>query len=406
MNKELTRPELAVIGFFTRFLRENFKRLPAWARAVSYFVALAFFCITAYRYTVGDFVIPGRVFVRNTDGRLSPAMDYAIHVGERDFGTNAKGQYFVVLPAPYYYATLFAPTTELNIDDKDGPLDETYTTRFRYLTRDFADIRVKPRSAQQASVPVRTPSQTWLELIPSAFADPSEDPKASYDRLFVEQVRLSGRADTAGARLDLDFGKGESELLTFGKKAGDIQVVAGERVDLGAKYYLPMPQSRPADPAPNVELRGDGLWPFRYAESFKLNKLPQVGKTIELPGDKGSTLVVRRMSAIDVTIAAPPAFSEEFGKLHGELLGRGIQSAATSARKQPNVLVVGQGVPDAVVTELLKALSAHGLTIDPKKVSRLQSKVRPFAVSVEYSETSAVEDEPFDALAGTMKKKQ
>jgi hypothetical protein len=285
------------------FLFDKFRGLPAPARAIAYFVLLAFFIATAWRLVAGQYLVRGTIF---NGERFAQGCE--VRVRSDYFSTNSKGMYYLVLSPAQYYRFLVSGELDLPVSPRlpNGDLgrERNFKVKLSWWDDEFTSIDL---ALLQAAV-TEAPPQPWtFDLVPSAYAQEKAAARqivvqqqtvytkypSSGDRLVVDRIVLGKSTSNAKQlefQLELDGGSLEKALLIQGAEAGKLP--ARPKLSLGERYYFDVPQNR-RGAAAKIEMDVAGF--FKGEEDFKL-RIPTIyNRALTISGTKGTQLVVRLM---------------------------------------------------------------------------------------------------------------
>ena len=94
------------IDFFQRFVDKYYMRQPKSIRSIVFLLITLTLLYGFYRIVGGEFSVGGQIFVVERGRDVTPAKNLSVWVGDRGYGTNTLGFYYVVL-TPFRYFSLF-----------------------------------------------------------------------------------------------------------------------------------------------------------------------------------------------------------------------------------------------------------------------------------------------------------
>lgn len=286
------------------FISAKFHGQPKWLQALVYFLFVMFFLATAFRLVAGDYVVTGVLW----QGGRHPR-DHEIRIGDGFFTSNSKGIYYVVLgPGDYWLLATTRSTIlpivrrvrneELKVDE-DQKVGDFKLGLKTFSLDEFEEIDL---SNPRLKVGEIRPSMSF-DIVSSAFAQPIA-PKN--DRLLIQAISLDPSSTTRRAEFKLDL-KGQKKkvpLLVSGFRAGNLPLRSSVPVLLDGRYYFEIPSSQRGKKA-EIELDAkDGiLWGDN--EDFEFT-IPTTYKTITIPGERNSVIVISLVPASTEQTTAVP----------------------------------------------------------------------------------------------------
>ena len=290
MNDELRGGQT----FLEEFVSKHYGKQPKWVRTTVFLVFALLLALSTYRIVGGEYSVRGRI-LQQAQGGYTPARMYEIQLGDRYFGTNSKGFYYLVLGPLEYYQLL--ATREMNLEiNTGGTVFPSQRVRFSPTRQQLDDIKLD--SVQQVgwrNAPY-APRRSLLDILVRPLWAQSVP---AGDRLFLRGISLTSKASLREARLDFEVDGRSRPLVSARTKgeAGLIPVVRGETILLEGDYYFPLADTRPAAARGRVRLAGEGGSFFKggYSESFGVAALPPYGQTLPVTGDRGSAMTLVRI---------------------------------------------------------------------------------------------------------------
>jgi hypothetical protein len=342
-----------LLGWATTFLSEKYEKQPKWLRTTVYMLFAGLVALAMYQGTLGEFSVQGRVLRKTADGSLRPVQGVEVRVGDKYFGTNSRGMYYMVL-GPSEYLTLYS-SRMIQIDVSDSvnvyPRQTLSFTRMRKELQDITlDNRVASAGVTLSEYSPPTPARDGFSLVQNAWAFKQDMPVVA--RLFVTGIRTThGRQ----ARIALRGGT-SADLMSarFRSAAGSIPVAARERVVFGQDYYLPVTSARGLTQSSIVMTTPEA------EETFPIRAEPAAGKEMTLKGDEGSELTLVRLSPYDVTIFVKDDIRARLPALKDALKANAFRivemPAPLGTAGQTNALFGGSGVPYGTMQQVLKTV--------------------------------------------------
>lgn len=351
------------LTFFETFVDKYFMRMPPAVRNFTYVLFVLVLVYAAYRAVGGDYAVGGRILeVENKQRR--PAKNYEVRVGDRYFGTNSKGFYYIVLGPLDYAALLVNSEIELEILRGDYSVAQNKIAFLRSHGL-FRDVEIRVGAAQE-----ETP-MGWRRPPPSP-ASPfvlQARPGAGESPLIVLSVLL--QAGASGVRdgwFELVGKDGAVPLRatrSAGANAGRIPVVSGQWISFGNDYHFIVDKQRLGPAAVRFTSR-TGYF-SSYEESFPLEGALQPGRAAELRGERGSSLRVVLATEYEVILYDKSDIGGVRERLKAALLEKGMLSrerpAPLGSGSRTNALYAGRLVPHTAVQAAVEAAAAQGIPL-------------------------------------------
>lgn len=356
--------------FLEKFVAKHYARQPRWVRTTVYLIFALLLALTSYRLVAGEYSVRGRI-LQQTEGGFTPARMYEIQLGDRFFGTNSKGFYYLVLGPAEYYRLLATRELELEISS-DATIFPSQSVRFSRVRGQLADIKLGAVGEVGWRGSGSRPARSMLDLLaPPLWAQGVP----GGDRLFLRSIRLTAAASPTEARLAFEANGRSQPLLSARTKgpAGLIPVVRGEAILFEAEYYFPLSGDPGAAPRGQVRLTAAPGKMFTqaitrgYSESFQVAAIPPYGRALTVTGDRGSEMTLAPMSPYDVTMYEKEDLAAVRDRLKEDQTNRGFRvveaHSPLSYRGQTNALFGGKSVPFTALQEVLRVARARGVRI-------------------------------------------
>lgn len=352
------------------FVARHYPKMPAAVRIPVFILFAVLLAYAIYRVVGGEFTVRGRILTQ-APGAFEPARNFDIQYGDRFFGTNSKGFYYLIL-GPWEYGVLLAKGS-LKLEVTNGPrIFPEQEVRFDLFRRQFADIRIAPPEVigRVDPAPDRIPASRDF-LVPPLLA---QSPSVA-DRLFVHRIRLNPDLQWAAeGRLELRTKGGTASLMSARTRraAGRLPLVPGEPVVFENEYYFEVPPAGQGISPGELRLvpRASifrAVLPGSPAESFQIPLTTLYGEIVKVMGEKGSEIEVIRLGRYDVTIFEKTDLAAVARPLQQDLTRHGFRVVHTRSvlgeQAETNALFAGRSVPYDVLQRVLGVLGTKGVRL-------------------------------------------
>jgi hypothetical protein len=218
------------INFVKSFLDKYFPTLPKALQSIVYFVFLALFVYSFFRFVGGDFAVHGQVF----KGSSLVQNNFDVCIGEGRYGTNNIGDFYAVLPPSEYYAMLLRGSVHVEVFQGSNRVHQQNVTFTRFPPR-LEEIDLEIAQARDA------PARRWdWSVVSSAYAQARAAAPPQQDRLFVEHILIND-ADAQEAEATLYVGSTKLPLLLDGRGGARIPLRRAKEIDVGDRFYFAIP---------------------------------------------------------------------------------------------------------------------------------------------------------------------
>jgi len=100
------------LSFIETFISKYYMKQPQWVRTFTFVIFVLLLCFTISRLIGGEYNVRGRI-LHETENGLKPAKNYDIRVGDKYFGTNSRGLYYIILNPTQYYKLMLKGNLKL-----------------------------------------------------------------------------------------------------------------------------------------------------------------------------------------------------------------------------------------------------------------------------------------------------
>lgn len=363
------------LNWLERFISTNYAKQPVWVRTFTYllFAILLFYGLS--RLIGGEYSVRGRILqeINDKSGNevFSPANNYDVQVGDKLFGTNSRGFYYIILGSFQYYRLLLNGKMIFRISKSEN-IFNPQQIRFDRLNGEFEDIILTTRNASERVRGSKEDDSSIMNfLIRSAFAEKKSE---ETDRLFVTAFELSaGHPGIKEGSLDARIDCKSFDLLsvqTRGLPAGEIPIYSGKKVVLGKDYYFNIKSLNSSTPLRIEFSTQSGSW-WRvfssYSETFKLDLDLQYGRKLSVTGDKGSKIELEFLSSYQVVMWEKLDLEEVMEELKSEFTESGfrvsVKHSPLGYKAQTNAIFGGSSVPFNKIQNVLRIAKNNQIDI-------------------------------------------
>jgi hypothetical protein len=353
-EETVAEPEQRSRLFLERFIEKHFANQPAFVRAFVFILFSVLLAYSFYQGVGGEASVQGRLFIRQCEADVPPeaatgakpsdvpkmdaiagpcanrpwptsrpAGDYNVVVGDKHFGVNWSGEYYLVLGRLRYLRLLTGRSMTITVYNRDASYHENYEVAFDVLGQSFRDLTFPPK----ATTPGESSAAHFLPFSFTAYAAPP--PQENTQFLFLTSVKLAdGNPRVKDGDWSLQVGNSRVPLVVADRvNGGSVALLSGQTIDLGRQYYFPVPMT------PGQRVQGDitlaakfGFFNLgTYTEHFTLQ---QAAEAFTLKGDRGS--IITLSAALPVASSLP-----EIAKKAGAAVCDDAVSGATCHQKYP-----------------------------------------------------------------------
>jgi hypothetical protein len=321
--------------FLERFIERHFDAQPRSVRAFVYLLFAVLLAYSIYQAIGGEVAVQGRLFVKvcsadkpiSADGTISsddvsalevecdavkqkksrPARELEIVVGDKHFGVNSRGEYYIVLNRLGYSGMMIRGELPLRIYNGDGSLHELHKVAFNRVEQSFEDLTMPSQStllAQSGSSPFSL-GAAFPEAAAWAHLGQASSRKAL---LFLTAVKLAEKTNPRlkEGRWEL-YQDGISARLQVGGPDIDATtpLLTGQTIDLGRKYYFSVPLfgQGPGRLSGRIVLRAEAGFFSSYTETFAFSKDTGKEASFTVSGDRGSEVELLLSLPVDTNLA-------------------------------------------------------------------------------------------------------
>lgn len=399
------------LSFIETFISKYYMKQPQWVRTFTFVIFVLLLCFTISRLIGGEYNVRGRI-LHETENGLKPAKNYDIRVGDKYFGTNSRGLYYIILNPTQYYRLMLKGNLKLGLS-KDEDIFNPKTLRYLRLDDEFEDWKLL-RVQEIAQLHKNEESEIELSdvFIPLAHA---LDVKENYNRLFVTSLQLqSNLSDIKEGRLEFLFNGNSSKLLdaqTSRMPAGLIPIVSGEKIFLETNYYLNIPQGLKSSDIVKINLSAKKrgfLKQFSpsYSELFKVGINPNYGIPFSSIGNNGSEINLLLLSMYDLVTWEKEDLEGVIEKIEHSFRQNGFRMVKKHSplgyKAQTNSIFGGKSVPFTIIQKVLDIVSKNQIKIKAILYKRVLRSGNPYEIQLGgysvYDDAPPLTDEKINQL--------
>jgi hypothetical protein len=373
MSQQPMNQQLEHLNFLEKFILEHYSAQPPWVRTFTFVIFVLLLVYAIYRMVGGEFSLSGELHQPAQGGGSERASGYDVKLGQKRFGTNFDGAYYIVL-GPRHYISLMA-TGQLTVDIwKEKTFIEKRPLAFSRINQEFERIEVK--LLQEGGVFVQ-PSQRHAHSGSAASLSdllviPAQaDPVQGGDRLFVEVVELKpGLPSIKEGALELQVSRKVLKLRSARTRevtATPIPLVSGEKFVLETDYYFEIPPDLPSAPSGEIKLTAKGRLFSSYAETFEVSLDRNYGDRFSVPGDQKSQVSLLRLTPYDVMIYEKKDLIDQKDRLKAQFIQAGYRvvdfRSPLGYDAETNALFGGKKVPYQHLQKILAIVRNQGIKI-------------------------------------------
>jgi hypothetical protein len=306
--------------FLERFVREHFAQQHPAIRGFVYVLFAVLLAYSIYQTIGGEASIRGRLFISqcvprsdpaaataveaklqsapdsdcepNYVRRSLPAHDFDVLVGDKRFGINLDGDYYVILGRGDHMRLMTRGVLPLSIYNRDASFHEDHRIRFRRWEQSLETVTLPSKATLQASFGGRDISSpgprfafgtAWAEQAPIAYGKVF---------LYLSSVTLAaGDKRLEQGTWSVQIAGTEYPLMQAEKGATATPLVSGQAVDLGRRFYFSLPMSPKSDDGSLngvLMLQSDAGFLSTYTEKFQISKGAGFDVGFAVHGQRGS----------------------------------------------------------------------------------------------------------------------
>ena len=377
--------------FLEKFISKYYIKQPRVIRSFTYIIFVILLVYSIYRLVGGEFSVRGRILVSQSETVLRPAKNYDVQVGDKFFGTNSLGLYYLILNPMQYYKLVINGKIPLRIN-KDENIFPIQVVTFRRFSQELEDMILTAQFDSLSPTSSQTGS-SWLDLfVNSALAAPN-DPAGN--RLFITSIQLN--SDIRGVKevnpSILIDGQNFKLLATqmMGMPAGSIPVVAGKTVAFEDNYFFNIPENRNSSSPIAIKVTAESgffskIFSSSYSEIFQLPTDQSLGEEYSLDGDRGSRLTVRLLSRYDIVLWQKRDLENLKNQLKNEFIRKGFRVVEKRSplgyRAETNAIFSGESVPFTVLQDILRVLYNRGVAVKAIRHKRNLRSRNPYEIQI------------------------
>jgi len=354
------------MNFLEQFISKHYLKQPKSVRTVTFVLFTLLFVYSTYRLIGGEFTVNGRM-LQKVEGGFKPAKNYDVQVGDKFFGTNSRGFYYIVLSPQQYYRVVMKGELTLGIT-KDEIIFPSVRANFQRLDQAFEDISLPPlQQVSQLRGQEKLEDQEFDFLVTPAWANPVQ----GGDRLFIQAVEMKpGLSWIKEGAFEFQFNNNIQKLTVAQARegpAGLIPLVSGEKVLLGTDYHFKLPERLPSALSGKITLSASKGYFSSYAETFRVPSNQTYGVSFTALGDQGSKLQLLLLLPYDLKTFDKKDVAHVKDKLASEFAQKGFRvlelRSPLGYEAQTNALFGGKQVPFTALQAVLRILAKHMIKI-------------------------------------------
>lgn len=355
------------MNFLEQFISKHYLRQPKPVRTVTFVMFTLLLVYATYRLIGGEFTVNGRI-LQKVEGGSKPAKNYDVQVGDRFFGTNSRGFYYIVLTPQQYYRVVINRGLTLGIG-KDEFVFPSVRATFQLLDQAFQDIELPPLQQVGQLREQGTSENPNFDFLPRpAWADSVQ----GGDRVFIEAVEIRpGLSWIKEGTFELQANNNIHKLTVAQTRtgpAGLIPLVSGEKLLLGTDYQFRLPERLPPTFSGKIMLSASKGYFSSYAETFQValeNK--KYGVSFTVLGDQGSKLHLLLLSPYDLKTFDKKDLAQVKAQLVSEFVQKGFRvlelRSPLGYEAQTNAIFGGKQVPFTALQAVLTIITKHMIKI-------------------------------------------
>lgn len=222
-----------------------------------------------------------------------PAREFDVVVGDKHFGVNWNGEYYIVLNRLSYSGLMLRGGLPVRVYNRDGSFHELHTVAFNRVDQNLEDLTLPSRSTLFGDSRGMSLFPAGAFLKTSAWAQQVQAASRKA-LLFLTAVKLvSSSPRLKEGRWELHQNGVIISLQAGGTGAGaTTPLLAGQSIALEKKYYFSVSLSEQSDSrfSGEIVLHAEAGFFLTYTERFPFSRSTGEEATFTLHGDRGSEL--------------------------------------------------------------------------------------------------------------------
>lgn len=360
------------LSWLEKFLSKYYMNQPKWLRTIVYLMLALLLVYSFYRIIGGEFSVRGSILLQETQERYKPVKSFDVQVGDKNFGTNSLGLYYIILGPTEYGKLMIQGELSTTLINKDEETFFLRTLKFSRFNQEFDRLILSEKKAN----PLRKNNELGKTFLDSIVSSANAAVwKQEGDRLFITEIKLSSKLpNVKEVTFDLHYKNSSFELLssqTGGMPAGKIPVISGKTVDLEKSYFFNVPQNMDTSNSKiiNISLsRGNFLTQLASGgEDFEISVPQDYGSPFKALGDRGSQITLMLLSKYDVIIWKKYDLENILKELETVLTNNGFRVVEKlpplGYKSQTNAIFGGKSVPYTIIQTILGVLHNKQISI-------------------------------------------